>query len=93
MAELKNGGQVRRIDGKILSLKFSESDPEYNEEDNSISMWIEAKDPDSGLLPDLSLTFLSIQEAEQLIEEIKDSIKNAKKKIKSKQLKTDKHNL
>lgn len=93
MAEIKRGGQVRRIDGKILTLTFVESDPEYNQEDNSISMIITAKDPDVAGYPDMSLSFLTIQEAEQLIEELKDSIKAAKKKIKSNQIKSNKHEL
>lgn len=93
MAELKRGGQVRRIDGKILTLNFIESDPEYNKEDDSISMEIFAKDPSKSGIPDRSLTFLSIEEAEQLIEELKEAIKGAKRKIKSNQIKTNQHEL
>ncbi len=71
--ELKNGGDVERLSGKLVSIGVAAPDDPQSE---SIQMRIKSNDSDrSTRLPDESLSYLSIDEATELIGALKSAIK------------------
>ncbi len=73
MAEIKNGGQVETLKGKLIEVKFAVSDPKRY----SFEMWIISDTKDR--LPDESLSYLSLSEIISIRDEINIVIKESLK--------------
>jgi hypothetical protein len=70
---IKDGGQVERLNGKLIGVRINSS----GSGSKNLELWLYSQQPNENRLPDESLSYLTIEEAMELIKGLKSAIRDA----------------